>query len=165
MCVLYIVILWNGLWTISTQAELQIETCNCILNFYATQMALCPFWISLSYFLFPLNYCKQRASLLTSKAILTWDQLPRTLGKMTNGFLLLGKMFVVHHTNIFTDEIFSSVVAYLFFFIKFSQVKKSTRLTVKYFFICNIPNMVKNTKVMSSVVLTHKSFYSLFQEK
>lgn len=71
-------------------------------------------------------------------------------------FCYLGKCFM-HHTNIFTDEIFNSVVPYLFFLIKFSQVKKSIRLTVEYF-ICNSPNMVKNIKVMSSVVLTHKAF-------
>ena len=108
----------------SSPVELWAETYNCILYYYATPMALCPFWILLWYFLLPLNYCKQRDSMLTSKTILTWDQLPRTLGEMTNGFLLLGKMFVMHHTNIFTDEIVSSLVPYLFFFIKFSQVRR-----------------------------------------
>lgn len=100
------------------------EAYNCVMHCYATQMVLCSFWILLCYFLFPLSYCKQRASLLTSKTILTWDQFPRTLARMMNAFLLLGKMFVMQHTNIFTDEIFSFLVPYLFFFIKCSQVKR-----------------------------------------
>lgn len=114
------------LWVYQLNYKLNrnVYYCNCTLDYSATQIALCPFWISLRYSLFSLNYCKQGASLLTSKTILTWDQLPGTLGKMTNGFLLLGKMFVMHHTNIFTDDIFSSIVPYLFFFIKLSQVKR-----------------------------------------
>lgn len=114
------------LWVYQLNYKLKcnVNHSNCILD-HATQMGLRPFWILLQYSLFSLNYCKQGASLLTSKTILTWDQLPGTLGKMTNGFLLLGKMFVMHHTNVFTDEIFSSIVLYLFFFIKLSRLKRA----------------------------------------
>ena len=66
-------------------------------------------------------------------------------------------MFVMHHANILTDEIFSFLVPYLFFFIKFHQVK-IVQDWLEYFFIYNRPNMVKNTKVISLVMLTHKNF-------
>lgn len=126
----YCILKFNGmdceLWVYQLNYSLDSNVChcNCVLGYWATQMALCSFWILLRYFLFALNCCKQGASLLTSKTILTWDQLPGTLEKVTNGFLLFGKMFLMHHANIFTDEIFSSMVPYLFFFIKLSQVKR-----------------------------------------